>query len=205
MHTEYYGRGRVYCWLKGGLTGNWGAGSSSTDGRVYCGLLSIHDWSISCHTLVWYCRTRFDSDKILLLSLEFTIEVTPTIPYIRDVFLSIVSLSFWFFDDFEGNANISVTIKSGSTVAYVLIVQSWCLVLIWNVHVDDTCGLGSVTPSVGWTDEDVSMHWYLLLSITTPIRKLYFALLLKDFGLEQNSNHMAIAVADVAYCNRSRR
>ena len=24
-------------------------------------------------------------------------------------------LSFWFLDDFEGNANISVTIKSGST------------------------------------------------------------------------------------------
>ena len=48
--------------------------------------------------------------------LEFAVEIIPIIPYIGIVFPFIGSLSLLFLDDFEGNANISVAIKSGSTV-----------------------------------------------------------------------------------------
>ena len=39
------------------------------------------------------------------------------IPFIEVVFPFMESLSFLFLDDFERNANISVTIKSGSTIS----------------------------------------------------------------------------------------
>ena len=48
--------------------------------------------------------------------MEFAIEILPTIPYIGVVFPFMGSLSFLFLDDFEGNANISAAIESGSTV-----------------------------------------------------------------------------------------
>ena len=41
------------------------------------------------------------------------------IPYTGVFFPFMGSLSFLFLDDFEGNANISVSIKSGSTVQLV--------------------------------------------------------------------------------------
>ena len=68
-----------------------------------------------------YCRTRLsnshkNSDEKLSLSLEFAIEITPSIPYIGVVFPFMGLLSFLFLDGFEGNTNISVPIKSGSTV-----------------------------------------------------------------------------------------
>ena len=43
-------------------------------------------------------------------------EIIPIMPYIGVVFPFMGSLSFLFFVDFEGNANISVAIKSGFTV-----------------------------------------------------------------------------------------
>ena len=44
----------------------------------------------------------------------------PIITYIGVVFPFMESLSFMFLDDFEGNANISVAIESGSTVQRLL-------------------------------------------------------------------------------------
>ena len=43
----------------------------------------------------------------------------PITPYIRVVFPFMGSLPFLFLDDFEGNANISVTIKCSSTVVHI--------------------------------------------------------------------------------------
>ena len=52
----------------------------------------------------------------LSLSLEFTVEIMSTTPYIGVVFPFMRLLSFLFLDDFEGNVNVSVTINSSSTV-----------------------------------------------------------------------------------------
>ena len=48
--------------------------------------------------------------------MEFAIEITSDIPYIGVVFLFIKLLSFLGLDNFEGNTNICVAIKLGSTV-----------------------------------------------------------------------------------------
>ena len=53
------------------------------------------------------------------LSSDYTIEIMPIIAYIGVVFPFVVYLllsTFWFLNEFEGNANVSVAIKSGSTV-----------------------------------------------------------------------------------------
>ena len=50
--------------------------------------------------------------------MDFAIENTPIIPYIEVAFPFMGWLSFLFLDDFEGNADISVAIKSGSTVCH---------------------------------------------------------------------------------------
>ena len=65
-----------------------------------------------------------------MLPLEFAVEITPIALYIGSVFPFMGSLSFLFLDDFEGNANISVVIKSSSTIVdfkfnfYVLVELS---------------------------------------------------------------------------------
>ena len=65
-----------------------------------------------------------NSDKNLSLSLEFARETVPIIPYIGVVFSFMGSLSFWFPNDFEVNANISTAIKSVSTVCDLIIPLS---------------------------------------------------------------------------------
>ena len=72
---------------------------------------------------VGYCRTGFDSDSLTAAKIATENDryrwnslkkIMPIIHYIEVVFPFMGSLSFLF--DFEGNANISVAIKSGSTV-----------------------------------------------------------------------------------------
>ena len=48
--------------------------------------------------------------------MEFIIETIPIIPHIGVVFPLFGWLSFLFLGEFEGNTNISVAVKSGSTV-----------------------------------------------------------------------------------------
>ena len=63
------------------------------------------------------------------LSLEFTIKSSLIISYIGVVFSFMRSLSFLFLDDYEGDANISVRIKSGSTVFHLSEVSVIC---VWS-------------------------------------------------------------------------
>ena len=67
-----------------------------------------------------HCRTRSNScknsDEKWSLSLDFTVENIPSMPYMGVVLPFIRSLLFLFLAHFHENTNISVAIKSGSTV-----------------------------------------------------------------------------------------
>ena len=73
---------------------------------------------------VLYCRTGFDSDGLMTAKIVTENHHYRNYPHYT-LYRSCVpiygiaiirSLSFLFLDDFEGNANTSVVIKSGSTV-----------------------------------------------------------------------------------------
>ena len=79
-----------------------------------------------CSTDMSYCRTGFDSDSLTATKIATKIDrcgwnLNTHYSLYRSCLpiygIAIVrSLSFLFLDHFKGNANISVAIKSGSTV-----------------------------------------------------------------------------------------